>query len=162
MLIPWVLYFDDRHWWLKPIVDDPKSVTMIQLFHYCLFISSILSYLSAISSLLTTYVHPQLPPKLEIIWSRRLLKTAGLCKYMMRTSTHSNGTSNQVQLWNSSFIYISLFKQDYTLMCALFSLIRWGFALSRSSKNKECNWSKKQWRKNNIKINLKLKMRNTV
>ncbi|CAH8539567.1 unnamed protein product [Schistosoma guineensis] len=40
----------------------------------------------------------QLPPKLEIIWSRRLLKTAGLCKYMMRTSTHSNGTSNQVRI----------------------------------------------------------------
>ncbi|VDO77354.1 unnamed protein product [Schistosoma margrebowiei] len=40
----------------------------------------------------------QLPPKLEIIWSRRLLKTAGLCKYMMRTSTHSDGTSNQVRI----------------------------------------------------------------
>lgn len=40
----------------------------------------------------------QLPPKLEIIWSRRLLKTAGLCKYMMRTITHSDGTSNQVRI----------------------------------------------------------------
>ncbi|CAH8500252.1 unnamed protein product [Schistosoma turkestanicum] len=40
----------------------------------------------------------QLPSKLEIIWSRRLLKTAGLCKYMTRTTTHSDGTSSQVRI----------------------------------------------------------------
>ncbi|CAH8524913.1 unnamed protein product [Heterobilharzia americana] len=40
----------------------------------------------------------QLPSKLEITWSRRLLKTAGLCKYMTRTTTHSNGISSQIRL----------------------------------------------------------------
>ncbi|KAH8877045.1 Acidic repeat-containing protein [Schistosoma japonicum] len=40
----------------------------------------------------------QLPSKLEIIWSRRLLKTAGLCKYMTSKTTLSDGTSNQVRI----------------------------------------------------------------
>ncbi|CAH8849199.1 unnamed protein product [Trichobilharzia szidati] len=40
----------------------------------------------------------QLPSNLEIIWNRRLLKTAGLCKYMTRTTTHSDKTSTQVRI----------------------------------------------------------------
>ncbi|VDQ11880.1 unnamed protein product [Trichobilharzia regenti] len=35
---------------------------------------------------------------MEIIWNRRLLKTAGLCKYMTRTTTHSDKTSTQVRI----------------------------------------------------------------